>query len=252
MRSIDQMRSRPITVVAPVEVTGTPKTAWGRRFAAALATTLAVALGPGAVSAAADAVHPVTVVVTNPEPGKSRATTEAEVRAQFDGMARYWRDQSRGLVDFRLAKLEWAPDLADCDVADRGDTLDDAAQASGYTSGPQKHLLLFVADCDGPAGSGTLTSGITGTGRVYFERYDWKGFWSHELGHNLGFGHAGVLVCPGVAVDGALTADGGSCSGEQYADPYDTLGSSPKNQYKGYEDARMRGELESFQILGAR
>ena len=44
---------------------------------------------------------------------------------------------------------------------------------------------------------------------------------SHELGHNMGVHHAAALACPGAAV-------GGSCSTQEYGDPFSSMGSSSR------------------------
>lgn len=206
-----------------------------RALAVVTATALAGLLGPTANLATAQAAtaHPVTVVVTSPA-GSSveRAATEKTVRDQFAGMAKYWADQSGGQVAFQLAKLNWWPGHGTCD-GDAGAGVKAAKEQSGFVGGANKHILSLTAGCPSSNGVGSVGSGVDSGGWVYMERPDSSGTWSHEFGHNLGFSHANLLSCPGTAVDGELTGDGGSCTRGGYSDVLDTMGTSRDSTYKG-------------------
>lgn len=206
--------------------------AGARAFAAlGVAAVCGLAAGPG-TAAAATPVHEVTMVLTTPAGSSlTQTTTVQDARDEFAKMSDYWLRHSNGQVDFRLARVEWWPGHGTCGGSS-GAAGDASQQQSGFVPGPQKHLATIVAGC-GPAGNSSITSGLTAGGRVYIEGF-WDGFWTHEFAHNLGLGHANLLLCPGSEVDGDLVADGGDCARKTYHDPLDTMGSSYQSYYKGF------------------
>lgn len=188
-----------------------------------------------APAAVTTALHPVTVVVTTPKGGETpdQATTLQAVRDQMAALSTYWRGQSAGRVDFQVASLTWWPGQGVC--GGDQDPIRDAAKAKvGYTSGSRKHFLLLTATCPSSSGVGTVPSSPDSGGNVTMQRVDSSGTYAHEFGHNLSFGHAGLLTCPGAEVDGAVTDEGGDCSVADYGDDLDTMGTSRRTMYKGF------------------
>lgn len=201
------------------------------------AAAAAVCLCVTSTAHAANPVHQVTMVLTTPSGSTlGQSATVQAARDEFARMSTYWSDQTGGLVDFQLEKLDWWPGHGTCG-GNSGTAGNASQEESGFVPGPQKHLATIVAGC-GPAGVSTVTGGITGGGRVYIEGF-WDGYWTHEFGHNLGFGHAGYLHCPGATVDGALTADGGPCEARVYGDSMDTMASSDEGFYRGFSTPNL-------------
>jgi hypothetical protein len=93
----------------------------------------------------------------------------------------------------------------------------EAAAAGVDLDGYQHQILVFphVPACDWP-GMAELPGSVSWINGELSVRVV-----GHELGHNLGVNHAGGLRC----VEGGVpVAIGGSCSLEEYADPFDIMG----------------------------
>lgn len=105
-----------------------------------------------------------------------------------------------------------------------------AATADGWDLTGYEHIVylhprLFTIDenaeedplCDygGLAQIGNTYSWLNGTIAL--------GTWAHELGHNLTLYHSRTLIC----TDGTVfVATGGTCSYQEYGDPFDVMGTS--------------------------
>ncbi|MGC5401147.1 hypothetical protein ACPXCP_36085 [Streptomyces sp. DT20] len=205
-----------------------------------VASSAGLAISPlGASGAvAAEKKHPITIAVTTdparPQPGDDGAAYIAEVKKSVLAAAELWSDESDGNVEFSIEATRWAPGLGTCD-GDRGHARSEVSKAIGFTGGPRKHLIVAVGNCAGGSATGTVTSGPDSGGAIYVPGLGSGGTYAHELGHNLGFGHAGVLVCPGGTVDGSLTADWGekgTCKGSEYGDAWDVQGATRSWMFK--------------------
>ncbi|HEU5222915.1 MAG TPA: RICIN domain-containing protein [Candidatus Lumbricidophila sp.] len=134
----------------------------------------------------------------------------------------------------------------------------DAARAQGYDPSLYRHVVVFIANgttCGG--GKAALGGGWSamdfGAGNQTI---------THELGHNLGLGHAGALTCPNetttngvVTLGGSVPSDGSTnvptgCSSEEYADPYSTMGHLQTRWYSAPQLASI-GWLRPSQVTTA-
>ncbi|WLQ52740.1 hypothetical protein P8A21_36955 [Streptomyces poriferorum] len=187
---------------------------------------------------AAEKKHPITIAVTTdpalPLPNDNGAAYIAEIKKSVSAAAELWSDESDGNVEFSIEATRWVPGLGTCD-GDRGHARSEVSKAVGFTGGPRKHLIVAVGNCTGGSATGSVTSGPDSGGAIYVPGLGSGGTYAHELGHNLGFGHAGVLVCPDGIVDGSLTADWGekgSCKGSEYGDAWDVQGATRSWMFK--------------------
>lgn len=171
-----------------------------------------------AVQADLAGVHQLVVLPVVWSAGQAAPT--AALQAAADGTAAYWERQSAGRVDVQQSVR--APQVvaqpAGCDVS----AIMRAALAAnpGLTPSATTHVAVHypaIASC-GFAGRATINGGniwLNGATQPYVL--------AHELGHNLGLGHANTLTCTAGAARVPLAALS-SCSVTEYGDDADVMG----------------------------
>jgi hypothetical protein len=110
-----------------------------------------------------------------------------------------------------------------CPFAQWGRAAQTAAAAAGVDLGAYQHYVLVfprMAECEwsGMAEMPGSLSWINGELSVRVV--------GHELGHNLGAHHAAGLRC---VAGGVPVAVGGTCSAEEYGDPFDIMGAGGRH-----------------------
>lgn len=165
------------------------------------------------------------------------ATPEAITRA-VEGASDYWSEQTRGAVSFRVASVsDWVASPSGC--GDPSALWAEALELVPEAAGPHTHLVVVApraageesTGCDYGFGSlGVLDSG----GSTYVTALHPE-LLAHELGHNLGLGHAGALEC-GTAQDGRYSAGAWQrgCVVREYDDLFDVMGYSGEGFGGGY------------------
>ncbi len=193
---------------APSTTTDTDVHADGR--AAAAEPTLAPAL----TSVLGD--HTLTVLPVHWTAPTTSRTTLTTVASEA---ARYWSEQSAGRILFRSTVREWRA-IADPGSCDTAAIMRAALAAHGVSAARgNAHVAVYFPerpDCGGWAGMGTISGG-----NVWVNGVPTVDVLAHELGHNLGLGHANTATCTSGGVRVSLS---GTCSVDAYADMADVMG----------------------------
>ena len=194
----------------------------------------------------APAVHKIFAVLVTPTNVAGTAPnaqqTPAKVQAAVDHVSDYWSDQSAGKITFELqGVVPWYKSAFNCNIASdaNSDNLwaEGAAKAAtgpnqiGYEDAPNNHLVLIfpsgvTTECGGAIGLGTGSYSVNSGGLVWSVGTDApqeKSTLAHELGHNMGFGHANWLDCASATPSLSLFGLSG-CTEKEYGDVFDVMG----------------------------
>lgn len=170
--------------------------------------------------------HKVHIVSVVPRGLKASAATAAQLRGQVASASGYWSDQSGGGVSFGVAQVGTSYTSAFKCGDDPFAFWNEAARRMNYTEGADKHLVVVfpraAADAGCSYGLASIGSSPNAGGVVLVSDNSWPVL-AHEIGHNLGLGHAKVNRSRLADVD-----LGGSTRGnvEDYGDPYDVMAAS--------------------------
>ncbi|MGY1726584.1 hypothetical protein ACI79J_06400 [Geodermatophilus sp. SYSU D01062] len=175
--------------------------------------------------ASAPYTNEVTVVLAAPRGTSPDATTVQQVVDQVNGpVADFWETQSNGAVRIHATagRETWVPTTVACDSSAAMWT--DVARQIGWTSGPGRHLLLYVPgfrnDPNDPCAYGLAQIGSApGAGGALYVRGVRTSVIAHEFGHNFGLGHASAVQCDD-------SSESGPCRIVSYGDWYDVMGVS--------------------------
>ncbi|GAB76634.1 Metallo-peptidase family M12B Reprolysin-like [Austwickia chelonae] len=177
------------------------------------------------------AVHQVTAVSAVPRGVSGSAPTAAAVQAQIASVSQYWSEQTGGALTFSAASVN-GPLALSSSCSDVWSMWEEAASRSGFTPGPNKHLVLVLPKEASNAGCGyglaSVGSGVSAGGYAYVSDTAWP-VMSHELGHNLGLAHAQRLTCPGAADVALAEVSAKGCRIDEYGDPWDVMAASAPN-----------------------
>jgi hypothetical protein len=116
------------------------------------------------------------------------------------------------------------PAAAGCNTSDWAGKAKQKAAAQGFLPANYQHVIYafpYQASCGGWAGLGELP------GRQSWMNGDISTrVVAHELGHNMGLHHASSLTC---TAGGTKVAYSSSCTPDEYGDPFDVMGNSPRH-----------------------
>jgi len=189
------------------------------------------------------AVHKVYAVLVTPgniagAPTAPAANqTSAKAQAAIAHASSYWSDQSGGGITFQWkGTTAWYKSTTACTstAAFWAEAATKATQQLGYRDGFNTHLALFLpsgdasaAACGNVGGRGSVGAGVN-TGGTSFNigtsdsPYELSTL-THELGHNLSFGHSSWAVCSmPTTYPGFLGTNG--CAFSEYGDVVDVMG----------------------------
>lgn len=109
-----------------------------------------------------------------------------------------------------------------------------AATQAGVNLGQYQHVVYGSSRAPGCwwAGLGWLNGNVVIMAGGQLLNYKYL---AHELGHNFGFHHANVLHC---RENGKVTTVAGSCTTQEYADPFDTMGNHGYRHFSAAHKAR--------------
>ena len=147
-----------------------------------------------------------------------------EMHTDLRRTATYYAHVSRGRQQVHVELSRWVHVRASADTmcntqigSARAATT--ALRHAGYHPGRFDRLMLFTEQCHAASSAAQLP------GRLSWIRYPSPGMATlvHELGHNLGLGHAYGVVC---RQDGRRVALGGTCQPVEYGDSWDAMGHS--------------------------
>lgn len=184
----------------------------------------------GTAAAIAPGVKTVAVVLVNFADDTRQPWTTAQARSVvFDGTSSvntYYQDASDGQVSLSgdvFGYVTVTKDNVGCDWSQWGADARSQAIAAGMPLGNYTYTVY--------AWPRTTLCGWAGLGYLpgtssYIDGYLDVRVVGHELGHNFGVHHASTMSCTDSA--GAPIAISGTCSSNEYGDPYTIMGSSSR------------------------
>jgi chitodextrinase len=194
----------------------------------------------GSVVAAATGSRRVAVLLVNFTNDTRQPWTHAAVRnVVFDGassVAAYYADASYGLFGFTGDVFGWytiPDDNAGCDYNGWGSKARASAASAGVDLSPYDNVVYAFPGASSCGWSGLAylpgrDSWINGAMSLRVV--------SHELGHNWGVHHASTLSCTSA---GARVTLGGTCTANEYGDPFTVMGSASTYHHNNWHRAQL-------------
>lgn len=225
--------------VIEVAVANASETGEGLAVIGALAEEAPAAAASDVAGAAARRSHAADVLYIG-SPGQTKPSSSS-LSTLITRSSSYWNEQTNGAVSsISVSPVKYATSsfAYRCDSRNLDRVWGESAKVFGRTAASYtntgRHLVVVVDDdcgdlAQGAAGWGTIGSlhsgGLTwidaGTrGDLAFEMI--VGTVVHEIGHNLGLGHANMRTCSGTAVDSS--SGKAPCRTVEYGDEYNVMG----------------------------
>ncbi|MGV8968091.1 MAG: reprolysin-like metallopeptidase, partial [Cellulomonas sp.] len=174
------------------------------------------------------------------------SASRVSLQTVADETARFWSDQSNGALVTSTRVNDWVQitDPGSCNAT----ALYNAAMAANHEAAPtsvRDHVVVYFpyrADCGGWAGMGSVNGS-----KVWVNGYPRTDVVAHEIGHNLGLGHANQLTCTS---GGAAVPLSSTCTMREYYDGADVMGYST-GQQPGNLNTALASVLGFVQVIDA-
>ncbi len=153
--------------------------------------------------------------------GSPGPETQESLQRVADAAGAFFETQTRGGIDVTSVTVRpWAqiPAATGC-AYDQYFNAALTANGMAPPAGATEHVVVYwprLAECSW-AGLGQL-----GGPRMWINGYMHQMVWTHELGHNVGLGHASAAACTDAGVRVPLS---GTCTYREYGDRSDVMGS---------------------------
>ncbi len=224
--------------IAPVELkSGMRVSVAGDRTAASIApdsiAVVAEAPPPGPMASAV--TNKVLVILLNFKGTAAQPFTQAQADTIFfsgtGSIANYWAETSFGKQTLTGSVTPWLTASfaipATCDYDAIATEARRLATAAGYNLGiyQNTHYLFERVPACGWAGLGDVSGPWS-----WSNGYNTLGVIGHEIGHNLGLGHANSLPCNGATI-------GANCplGRPEYGDPWDIMGNQSSRHVNAWQ-----------------
>ncbi|HEY1480074.1 MAG TPA: hypothetical protein VGF46_08590 [Gaiellales bacterium] len=184
------------------------------------------------------AARSVAIVVITFGNGATPGYTDAQLHGVMvsdpNSVSNYFSEQSYGQVSFDglnnpdgdIFRVS-IPAVPDSSCA--WDTWGSEADSAVGSAVSSYDHVIYVFNSGGNCGFAGLAY-IPGS-QVWIDDYFQLSVVAHELGHNLGVHHASALRCTSA---GQIVAFSGTCTSDEYGDPYDIMGDSNTNQQNAF------------------
>ncbi|MBT1634524.1 hypothetical protein [Clavibacter michiganensis] len=171
------------------------------------------------------AVEEVTAVLVAP-PGIEPDYTPEDVATRLSQVDAYYANETDGRVHIQAASIsDWqVPDDPSIRCDDFASINAFALQYSGFTPGPDKHLMAMVPNspsCE-RFSNASEGEGVNDGGFAFIDD-NLPGVLSHELGHNMSLFHASSVQCS-QTWDYDEQAMPASCARDEYGNDADLMG----------------------------
>jgi hypothetical protein len=165
-----------------------------------------------------DGVHQLVVVPVRWNAADGVPTAALQTAAS--GTETYWEQQSRGRIDIQTSVRApiTVPRPATCDV---DGIAEQVVGQAGIVPGPRQHVAMWFPEHSGCDFAGLAE--ING-GAIWLNGATQPYVLAHELGHNVGLGHANTLTCTTPAGTRATLSAAGQCRSVEYGDNTDVMG----------------------------
>jgi len=173
------------------------------------------------------AVEEVTAVLVAPR-GIDPDYTPEDVATHLQQVDAYYANETNGRVHVHAASIsDWqVPDDPSVRCDDFASINAFALQYSGFTPGPDKHLMAMVPENDACERFSNASEGEgVNDGGFLFMDVDLPTTFSHELGHNMSLFHASSVRCSD-SWDYDEHAMPASCARDEYGNDADLMGNA--------------------------
>jgi hypothetical protein len=228
--------------IAPVELkSGMRVSVSGERGSTAIVpnsiAVLAEAPAANAGPIASAVNNKVLVILLNFKGTATQAFTQAQADSVFfsgaQSVANYWAETSFGKQTMTGSVTPWLTASfaipATCDYTAIATEARRLATAAGYNLGTYQntHYLFERVPACGWAGLGDVSGPES-----WSNGYNTLGVIGHEIGHNLGLGHANSLPCNGVSIATNCPVGTGR---PEYGDPWDIMGNQSTRHVNAWQ-----------------